>query len=74
MKNMAAAPTYFPVILSIVEKLPALYPSSSEHITLADTKPPQTTILHVHRIEKNTYHWWSNSQKLPRPPLECGRY
>jgi hypothetical protein len=26
MKNMAAAPTYFPVILSIVEKLPALYP------------------------------------------------
>jgi len=24
MKNMAAAPTYFPVTLSIVEKLPAL--------------------------------------------------
>jgi hypothetical protein len=25
-------------------------------------------------IEKNTYHWWSNSQMLPGPPLVCGRY
>ncbi len=51
-------------------KLQSLVHAKIRHIQTQYKQP----LYHVHWIEKNTYHWWPNSQMLPGPPLVCGRY